>query len=220
MGVPRLAWRRVLSSSLAASLSLSALAALPRPANAASPQQPWEELGGSGSGGGISETPLPSWMASVDVDANGNPAVAWAEDYDEDAIYEIYVKKWTGSAWTAFLTSASGGGISGTAEEDSNFPQLKLDSKGYPVVAWSEGGVFLGYNAELYLLRWNGTSWEALDGSDTGEGVSSGDSGAFTQGRPALALDSNDNPVVAWAAGSATLPSSIRVKRWNGTDLL
>ena len=61
----------------------------------------WSELGGSASGGGISNNSGDSVWPSVAVGPDGNPWVAWHDDTPNKT--EIYVRRWTGTAWELSL---------------------------------------------------------------------------------------------------------------------
>jgi len=170
----------------------------------------WVEIGaGSASGGGISDNVGDSWYPSLALDSSGNPVVAW-HDFSSLS-WEIYVKRWNGSAWIEIgAGSASGGGISNNSGE-SGFPSLALDLAGNPVVAWQDNSPG---NYEIYVRRWNPTGgvWEEMgDNSASGGGISnnSGESGL-----PAIAIDSSGNAVVAWDDNSST-NREIYIKRFN-----
>jgi|GEM_PF-952180 len=171
----------------------------------------WIEVGaGSASGGGISNNSGYSGLASLAVNSSGNPVVAWMDFTPGDA--EIYIKRWTGSAWAEVGTgSASGGGISNNSGSSSS-PSLVLNSSGNPVVAWSDNS---SGNFEIYLKQWNGSAWaEVGTGSASGGGISS--NGGYS-GLPSLALDSSGKPVVAWDDNSSGRGyREIYIRRWNG----
>jgi hypothetical protein len=112
------------------------------------------------------------------------------------------------AAWSGIGKSATGGGISATKGDSCN-PALALDKSGNPVVAWSDDS---SGNYEIYLKRWNGTTWVEMGGSATGGGISS-TSGASK--RPSLALAPNGFPVVAWSDDTAG-NSEIYLKGWDG----
>ena len=168
----------------------------------------WAEIGGSATLGGVSATPGGSTQPSLAIDAGGLPVVAWREATAEDL--EIYLKRWTGSAWEGMGGSAAGGGLSNTAGSSDN-PWLAIDHEGRPVVAWVETTT----NREIYLARWNGSAWAALGNSTSGGGISNSPGDSF---RPTVAIDVAGNPVVAWADVDINSGNSeIYVKRWNGT---
>lgn len=230
----------------------------------------WEELGGSASGGGVSNAHSASDMPSLAIGRDGQPVVAWIEGfhtgsgnvyvrrwngqiweevgagsaslggisgagragYPSLAVapdgtllvawqqllengYEIYAKRWRGSAWEEMDGSASGGGISDD-ENDSMIPSLAIGPDGLPIVAWEARFVVdgLATNDEIYLKRWNGNAWVELGGSASGGGVSN-TSGYST--RPSLAVGPDNRPVVAWHDSSDHL-YQIYVRRWDGTS--
>jgi len=196
------------------------------PSAYASPLQiGWEEFGESASGGGISsDAPGHSNDPSAAVDEDGNIVVAWAQQTAEEYRIGIYLKRWNGASWESLGSSGSGYGIFGTPGAEpvivqDRFPQLKLESDGDPVVAWNRGRLEVpAPGGDIYCARWNGTAWVQLDGSASDAGVSDNDLGTFCYGRPALALDKDDNPILAWAAGPPGENRQIYVRRWNGTE--
>jgi hypothetical protein len=135
----------------------------------------------------------------VAVDIRGNPVVSWVET--AGTYINIYVKRWTGSNWVQL-----GGPLNVSAFEEGRQPSLAIDTSGNPVVSWTETA---GSSYNIYVKRWNGTSWLQLGGElniDAGRQ-------AFN---PSLALDSSGNPVVSWQERDG-ISYSIYVKRWNGT---
>jgi hypothetical protein len=114
----------------------------------------WEELGGSGDGViqspaaaepavAIDDTgrPLVAWTAatapSVALLPTGEPAVAW-EDVSSGA-REIYLQRWSGTAWVEIAGSASGGGLSNGLNRSVG-PSIAADGNEV-CVAWSETAV-------------------------------------------------------------------------------
>jgi hypothetical protein len=94
------------------------------------------------------------------------------------------------------------------SSQNAYTPSMALDNAGNPVVSWFE--YESGFtNSNIYVKRWNGTSWvqlgSALDVNITRD--------AFA---PSLALDSSGNPVVSWNEFDGT-SNNIYVKRWTGT---
>jgi hypothetical protein len=161
----------------------------------------WVELGGSGSGTGLATQSAPQKPPNVALDSNGYPTVFWSQ-YPSG----MYLKHWTGSAWTELGGSASGGGI-GTAAYISK-AAVVLDSSGNPTVAWTAGPVF--------VKRWNGTSWVELAGSGSGLGISGSTGGGGLE--PELALDAAGNPIVAWTGLPPSGQEEVYVRRWDGTQ--
>jgi len=168
----------------------------------------WEELGGSATGGGISNTGEAA-IPSVAINDSGKPVVAWYDDSSGD--YEIYLKQWNGSSWEEIGSgSASGGGISNNTGASVE-PSLAINDSGNPIVAWHDG-VFPDY--DIYLKQWNGSSWEELGGSASGGGISDNTGGSY---RPSLAINGLGNPVVAWYDNTSG-DTEIYIKQWNGSS--
>ena len=169
----------------------------------------WEEVGaGSASGGGISHTDG-AGSASAAVAPGGVPYVAWTDWRWDTVENEIFVRRWNGSSWEEVgAGSAGGSGISDNSG-DSGAPSLAIAPNGTPYVAWSDSS---GGDAEIYVRRWNGSSWEEV-GTDSasGGGISDNSSGS---GAPALAVAMDGTPYVAWNDdGDGDM--EIYVRRWN-----
>ena len=171
----------------------------------------WEEVGnGSATGTGISNNSTGSTKPSIAVGNDSKPVVAWQDNDGQDD--EIYVRRWNGSSWEEVGNgSASGGGISGNSTASTS-PSVAIDSSNHPVVAWQDND---GADNEIYVRRWNGTSWEEVgSGSATGGGISNNTTGSTT---PSVAVGSDEKPVVVWQDGDGT-DAEIYVRRWDGTS--
>lgn len=168
----------------------------------------WVESGGSATNGGVSNTsPAYSTYPSLAMDSSGNPAIAWSEATPSS--WEIYFKRWNGSAWVGLDGSDSGGGVSETADNSEN-AVLAFDASGNPAIVWTE----LQSVPEIYFRRWNGSAWVELGGSGSAGGVSN----TSTQSvGGSLALDSNGNPVIAWSEQLGVGQYEIYLRRWNGS---
>lgn len=170
----------------------------------------WAEIGtGSASGGGISSTTGGSSSPSLIVVPDGSPVIAWEDNSNSKSA--IYVRRWNGTSWVQMgAGSDSGGGISNSTG-NSTTPALAVSATGALFAAWRDTGIG---NGEIYLRRWNGTSWVELGtGSASGGGVSN------TTGvseNPALAIPDNGWPIVAWKDDTSG-SDEIYVKRWNGS---
>jgi Bacterial Ig-like domain len=127
-----------------------------------------------------------SLSLSLAIDSLGNPIVAWGGDA-YPAFYEkdIYIKRWNGSVWVDYGTgTALDVNLSATAR----YPAISLDGSDYPTVAWKEEN---GGNHNIYIKKWNGSSWVQLSGSLNvvdGQYIDT----------PSLSLDTLDNPVITW----------------------
>jgi hypothetical protein len=172
----------------------------------------WVELGGSGSGGGISRTSSISREPCVALDAEDRPVVAWFEESNGN--FEIYLRRWDGQSWTELDGSGSGGGLSRNGSR-SVHPVVEVDPQGNPVVAWyciPKLGTLAFGGREVYLRRWDGQHWVELGGSATEGGISQNRGDSYM---PALALDRAGNPSVLWhdmTSGNF----EIYFRRWNG----
>jgi len=157
----------------------------------------WDELGGSGSGGGITgaEGAAGVPVFSLALGPDGTPYLAYQSTTFTEADFttqtaglhawtnQIFVRRWTGSAWAFVGSGREGGGASNalsfkvTGHGTTTFvshngeqPTLAIGADGRPVVAFIyssffEGGnppEFNGENDDIYAVRWNGTAWEPL----------------------------------------------------------
>jgi hypothetical protein len=171
----------------------------------------WVEMGsGSATGGGISNNGGSSYRASLAIDRNGTPIVAWLDDSNGND--EIYVRRWDGTSWVEMGNgSASGGGISNNSG-GSWYPSLAISPDSTPIVAWMDGS---NGNFEIYVRRWNGISWvEMGNGSASGGGISNNGEDSW---EPSLAISPDGTPMIAWTDYSGD-DSEIYLRIWNGTD--
>ena len=94
----------------------------------------WEELGGSASGGGISNNSSPSRSPSLAITSSDNLIIAWHDgDLGDD---EVYLKQWNGTSWEELGGSASDGGVHNSIGIAYS-PSVAVNNSGYPVVAYS-----------------------------------------------------------------------------------
>lgn len=171
----------------------------------------WEEVGaGSATGGGISNSDSWSFDASLAITLDGTPYIVWDEDGSQNM--EIYVRRWNGSSWEeAGIGSATGGGISNNSEI-SEYPSVAITLDGTPYIAWHN---YTSEDVEIYVRRWNGTSWEEIGSSSaTGGGISNDDSDSYGS---SIAIAPDGTPYIAWDDYGGT-DSEIYVRRWNGTS--
>ncbi len=169
----------------------------------------WVELGGSASGGGISNNSGISNKPCMVLDESDYPIIAWHDSTSEGVSnYQIYFKQWNGSNWIELGGSATDGGVSNSSNS-SMLASVAINNSGNPVIAWQD-------DTEVYLKQWNGTdAWEAIGGSATGDGLSSTSGESLN---PSLSINSSGNPVVTWEDDSTVGNFEIYVKQWNGSS--
>ena len=142
-----------------------------------------------------------AYNPSLALDSSGNPVVSW---YEWDGTSDnIYVKRWTGTSWVQV-----GGILDANTNQYAYNPSLALDASGNPVVSWQEDDG-TGTSWDIYVKRWNGSSWVALGGAL--DEVS-----AREALRPALDLRTDNNPVVTWQEWNG-VSYDVLAKRWNGS---
>jgi hypothetical protein len=172
----------------------------------------WEEVGaGSATGGGISNNEGDSLGSSLAVASNGTPYVTWSDDSVASLNYEIYVRRWNGVSWEEVGSgSASGGGIS----QNGGFswiPNIAVGPDNAVYITWRDGDTF---DNDIYVRRWNGSSWEEVGlGSAAGGGISQ--QGGSTAA-PDVVVASNGMPYISWLGNNGSWDFEIYVRRWNG----
>lgn len=153
----------------------------------------WNQMGdGSATGGGISRNGGVSRYPVPAVAPDGTPYIAWTDDSDGN--YEIYVRRWDGSAWSEIGdSSATGGGISSSNGNSEN-PSLAVSVEGIPIIAWHED--LGGGNSEIYVRRWDDPQWvEFGSGSASDGGISQSVSNSSV---PSLGIIRGGPAIVAW----------------------
>jgi hypothetical protein len=162
--------------------------------------------------GGALDTTLgeEAFSPSLVVGTDNKPVVAWHEDAGGiDSCCSnpnVYVKRWDGSNWIAL-----GGALDVNVANSAVTPSLALDAANHPVVAWMESSS--GSPTQLYVKRWNGSTWQQL-------GSSLNVSPTSYTFNPSLALDNSGNPYVAFEQRLGNTGSDVYVKRWDGSQWL
>jgi hypothetical protein len=149
----------------------------------------------------VSITEGVSTTSAIAVDSTDNPIVTWSE-WNGTSSYNIYAKRWNGASWVQLGTL-----LDANTDRRAILPCIAINSSGQPIVAWVEGD---GLTDNVYAKRWNGTAWvqygTTLDFDLTNN--------VFY---PAIAVDSNANPIVTWIEYNANSYNAY-VKKWNGSS--
>jgi Bacterial Ig-like domain len=82
-----------------------------------------------------------SYNSSIAIDSSNNPIVAWDES---DNGFDVHVKKWNGSNWTAL-----GASLDNDPSKPASNPSIAIDSSNNPIVTWNEN------NTDIYVKRFN-----------------------------------------------------------------
>ena len=138
--------------------------------------------------------------ASLTLDKLGKPFVTYIQQVN--GVNNVFVKRWSGQSWESV-----GGSINNDPNKNAYVSlAVVLDKNDLPMVVWNES---VNSIQNLFVKRWNGSSWEFVGGSLNNNANSYAE---FSS----IAIDPNNNPVVAWQEGSANIPQQAFVKRWNG----
>jgi hypothetical protein len=138
----------------------------------------WEEItpGSASYPYGISHSLRQVDHVELEIGPGGEPYVVWQQAMFNGS-WEIYIKRFNGVEWEEVgVGSASGGGISNTLNNGSNYPSLAFTGDGTPYVTWTEDTRQFTQpeHFTLWIRRFNGTSWEEIypgSASYEGEGV-------------------------------------------------
>lgn len=131
--------------------------------------------------------------------AGAVPYVAWQEAGGGGAS-QIQVKRWSGTAWV----QDAPGSLNVATTRDAARPVIAVSGT-TPHVAWDEEGPGA---RQIYVRRWNGTSWTQLGGS-------LGTSPVLDATRPSMAM-AGATPYVAWEQETLAGTRVIEVKHWTG----
>ena len=162
----------------------------------------WEGIGGSASGGGISNTSGDSRKPSIVQVPNGDIYVSWHDKEDGD--FDVYVKKWDGSKWSSATNISKNSSV-------SNYSMMVADSDGKLYVSWDDDKPG---NREIYLKVYSGGQWKELGGSASGGGISK-NSGSSRLA--AIAVDKTGRPHILWMDDSSG-DYEIYANRWDGSS--
>jgi hypothetical protein len=135
------------------------------------------------------------------VDVAGTPWVAWTE-INAGNVYQVRVKRWTGSAWTAV-----GGALNVDTTKNGNEPGM-ASVGGTPYVVWQEPNA--GNVSQVRVKRWDGSAWTSAGGSLNADPTRSGFNTAIA--------DVGGTPYVTWREDSTGVGTGyqVHVKSWDG----
>jgi len=135
---------------------------------------------------------------AVAVPEPGRPVVAFS--HAKDGVTLVFVWRWTGSEWEPMGPPHTGNELGATS------PALALGKSG--TLYLSLLGITNGpYN--IYVARWDGTSWDYVGDSVNGTIHVGSASVAFS-------IVGNDRPHIAWPV-LASGGSHVLVRRWSGS---
>jgi hypothetical protein len=156
----------------------------------------WMKLGGS-----LNENPSKDGMEPSMVMVGTTPYVAWSEK-SANGIFQIYVKHWTGEAWTR-------GGADLNLNVSSHAISPSIASNGEaPSVAWvefNEKGI-----SQIHVKHLKDDNWISTGGSLNLDP----DHHALN---PSMAFK-GDTLYVAWTESDSNGIPQLHIKRWSGSD--
>lgn len=121
----------------------------------------------------------------VALDGDGHPVVAWTERFGDSTTYDVFVDRWTGSAWAAI-----GGSLRQASWASAYVQDLAVGPNGEVVAAMS---VTPNDDPRVAIARWSegGSAWYVVGGVLR----STPDSAAV---EPRLEIDGEGRPLVFW----------------------
>lgn len=169
----------------------------------------WIQMGASPSKSEntVSDVPI------LRLDSKDYPVVCWSEIPPDFNVDHFYVSRWNGTRWV----TVDRGSLTSDISSSSRSRSMIVNRRDEPILAFSNQLFFNGYsNFQLYVGRWSGRFWRPLGVQGEpkpGEG-SLNQSPQNWAGSAGLALDSNDNPVVAY--NETDTGFDVFVQRWTG----
>ncbi|MGD9831234.1 MAG: hypothetical protein AB7U92_00635 [Piscinibacter sp.] len=129
-----------------------------------------------------------------------HPVVAHVEALGGD-VARLYVKRLEGNGFvTLGGTALNAGSITAASE-----PALVTSVTGQPVVAWIQGD---GIQQNVFVARFDGSTWHSVGAA----GVPLNQRAGSRASQPAIALDAQRQPMVAWLEDGA-----VQFRRFDGT---
>lgn len=146
---------------------------------------------------------------SLKINSDGNPNVAWEEN-DGTGNWNIFFRKWNGSAWTEISTGKLN--VSGTGDDYSpKLPSLDIHSDN-PHIAWELVSAVLH---SISFRKWSGTGWVSAAGF--GQDYVIGPSMVEDlYNNPTLDVNATGVPYVVWNEKYSGV-WSIVLEKWNGS---
>ena len=178
----------------------------------------WSALGtGAASGSGVTNSSVSVTSPALATDGT-NVALAWTQ-HSGGSSY-IYLLEFTGSAWVAVNSSASGTGIGGTVSSNFSEPTVAF-SGGKIYVAWQQT---VGSAQSILAATTSGGVWQMLSIDAPGSSVTSGNGGNYGAGSdPQLAAGGSRLELIWTQAALASSPSfttAIDANEWNGSSFV
>jgi hypothetical protein len=156
----------------------------------------WTELGGSATGGGVSNDTGDTGAPALAIDAQNAPAIVW-----QASSSQIALRRWNGTAWVGLGGSDSGAAWT-SATNHTFAPSIAFDRAGHPYVAFCES------STGLKVRAWTGSAWTAL-----GSSVISTSTTQAECAQTRIAIDAGDRPIVSWIGGGGVF-----LRRWTGVQ--
>ena len=178
----------------------------------------------------VSKDKLEPEYSYLALGSSGFPHIVWeyGKHHIDSKYKEIYYIRWNGENWVCAdgsnvhnpenLSISNSANVSQN-ESDSYEVSFALDSSDNPHISWCDGSYDEGYDICYVTLKEN--KWVCIDGSlyDPLTGNCNISKTLKGSGKPSLAIDSLENPNIAWSDSSFDNQEIIYIK-WNGSNWL
>ena len=178
----------------------------------------WVEMGqGSASGGGLNNDFYGQNEIAMAINHRGYPTIAWGA-----GLCCIFAKQWNGSEWINMgpHSTTLPGIANGDLDDQIIGISLAIAPDQSPIIAYAgrfgQGQISDG-TTDVYVLRWNGSTWEELgQGASFGGGISKTGSAGY----PSISVAPDGTALVAWGEWGNGGPENydIYAKYFNGTN--
>lgn len=150
---------------------------------------------------------------SIDIDSKGNPSISMI--IGDGNLFFMHFSRWDGKGWVDvkgrpfdLISSRINDGL-----KCAHHPTLKLDSNDMPQIVWSQ---YESDTPDISYIRWDGKGWVNAWGKPYPINAPTICKSEKSSKQPSMAIDSNDNPHIAWTESEQMGFSRIQYARWNG----
>lgn len=144
---------------------------------------------------------------SIAIGPDNTVHAVWTDSFYGDRDTYAHYGKNSGSGWPSSPQVVSGSALSSMGLVNWPVPVIAVDGLGHVYIAWQQPEVVGGHVfGEIYMRRWDGAAWSAVQNVSGTSGISSKN--------PTIAADDTGKVHIAWIEGD---PGNINYRSWDGT---